>query len=69
MTITPAGDLVIVNGNDGNAVEISPSGEQLGSETVIKDGAGALIGLTFTPNANAILFANDATNALDLLSG
>jgi hypothetical protein len=67
MTFTPMDDLLIMNGNDGNAVEISPSGKQLGSETVVKDGAGDLIGLTLTPTANGILFGNDSTNALDLL--
>jgi hypothetical protein len=67
MTFTPMGDLVIMNGDDGNAVEISPSGKQLGSETVIANGAGDLIGLTLTPTANGILFGNDGTNSLDLL--
>jgi hypothetical protein len=67
MTFTPMDDLLIMNGNDGNAVEISPSGKQLGSETVIGNGAGDLIGLTLTPTANGILFGNDGTNALDLL--
>jgi hypothetical protein len=67
MTFTPMDDLLIMNGNDGNAVEISPSGKQLGSETVIGNGAGDLIGLTLTPTANGILFGNDSTNALDLL--
>jgi hypothetical protein len=67
MAFTPMDDLLIMNGNDGNAVEISPSGKQLGSETVVRDGAGDLIGLTLTPTANGILFGNDSTNALDLL--
>jgi len=67
MTFTPMDDLVIMNGNDGNAVEISPSGRQLGTLTVIRNGAGDLIGLTLTPAADGILFVNDATNALDLL--
>jgi hypothetical protein len=67
MTFTPMDDLVIMNGNDGNAVEISPSGKQLGSETVIRNGAGDLIGLALTSASNGILFGNDGTNALDLL--
>jgi len=69
LTITSAGDLIVMNGNDGNAVEIGPSGKQLGSETVIRNGAGDLIGLALAPTGSAILFGNDATNALDLFSG
>ena len=69
MTTTPTGDLLVVNGNDGNAVEISPSGKQLASHTIVPHGAGALIGLTLDPASHDILFVNDATNALDVLSG
>jgi hypothetical protein len=67
MAFTPMGDLVIMNGSDGDAVEVSRSGKQLGAETIIRNGAGDLIGLTLTPTANGILFGNDGTNALDLL--
>lgn len=68
MTLTPNSDFILVNGNDGNAVELSPSGRQLGVKTVIRGGAGDLIGLSLTCDENGILLGNDATNTLDLLS-
>lgn len=67
MALTPTGDLVIVNGNDGDAVELNAYGKQLDTKVVVRNGTGDLIGLSLTP-AGSILFGNDATNALDLLS-
>ncbi len=66
MTLAPNGDLVVVNGNNGNAVEISPKGKQLTTRTLVKNGAGDLFGLTATQKGNSILFVNDGSNALDL---
>jgi hypothetical protein len=67
MTLAPNGDLVVVNGNDGNAVEISPAGKQLFTKTLIKNGAGDLFGITTTP-AGGLLAVNDGKNALDIYS-
>jgi len=67
MTLAPNGDLIVVNGNDGNAVEVTPHGKQIAFTTRIKKGAGALFGLTPTPQGNGILFVNDGSNTLDLL--
>ena len=39
MTLAPNGDLVVVNGNNGNAIEITPAGKQLATRTLIKNGA------------------------------
>jgi hypothetical protein len=63
MTITPNGDLVVVNGNNGNAVEITPAGKQIMTRTLIKNGAGDLFGIITTQQG--LLIANDGTNALD----
>jgi len=63
MTMAPDGDLVVVNGNNGNAVEITPSGRQVATKTLIKDGAGDLFGIITTPTG--LIIANDGTNALD----
>jgi DNA-binding beta-propeller fold protein YncE len=63
MTLAPNGDLVVVNGNDGNAVEITPAGKQLATKTLIKNGAGDLFGIITTPTG--LIIANDGTNALD----
>jgi hypothetical protein len=64
MTMAPNGDLVVVNGNDGNAVEVSPAGKQVATKTLLKNGAGDLFGLTTT--SGGLLLVNDGTNALDL---
>jgi hypothetical protein len=67
MTMAPNGDLLVVNGNDGNAVEVSPAGKQVATKTLVKNGAGDLFGLTTTPGG--LLLVNDGTNALDLYHG
>ena len=48
MAIATNGDLVVVNGNDGNAVEITPAGKQVATKTLIKNGAGDLFGIITT---------------------
>jgi hypothetical protein len=66
MTIAPNGDLVVVNGNNGNAVEITPAGKQIMTRTLIKNGAGDMFGIITTQRA--LLIANDGTDALDQAS-
>jgi hypothetical protein len=66
MTIAPNGDLVVVNGNNGNAVEITPAGKQLATKTLIKNGAGDLFGIITTQTG--LIIANDGTNALDQIN-
>jgi len=66
MTLAPNGDLVVVNGNNGNAVEITPSGRQLTTRTLVKNGAGDLFGVITTPAGNGIFVVNDGTNAIDM---
>jgi hypothetical protein len=65
MTMAPNGDLVVVNGNNGNAVEITQAGKQLATRTLIKNGAGDLFGVITTSAGDGLLIANDGTNALD----
>jgi hypothetical protein len=66
MTLAPNGDLVVVNGNDGDAVEITPAGKQLATKTLVKNGAGDLFGISTTQTG--LIIANDGTNALDQIS-
>jgi hypothetical protein len=66
MTLAPNGDLVVVNGNNGNAVEITPAGQQLTTRTLVKNGAGDLFGVIATQTGNGIFVVNDGTNAIDL---
>jgi len=63
MTLAPDGDLIVVNGNDGSAVEVSPAGKQVAAKTLVHNGAGDLFGLTAVKNG--LLLVNDGTNALD----
>jgi sugar lactone lactonase YvrE len=65
MTIAPNGDLVVVNGNNGNAVEITPAGKQLATRTLIKNGAGDLFGIITMQGNDGLIVVNDGTNALD----
>ena len=65
MTMAPNGDLIVVNGNNGNAVEITRAGKQLTTKTLIKDGAGDLFGIIMAPAGDGLIIANDGTNALD----
>jgi hypothetical protein len=65
LTLAPNGDLIAVNGNDGNAIEITPAGKQLLTVTVIKNGAGDLFGVIPDPTTPGLLLVNDGTNALD----
>jgi hypothetical protein len=64
MTIAPNGDLIVVNGNNGNAVEITPAGRQLATRTLVKNGAGDLFGIITT--SGGMIAVNDGTNALEL---
>ena len=66
MTLAPNGDIIAVNGNDGNAVEVTSAGKQIATKTLAKNGAGDLFGLVVTPNGQGIEFVNDGANALDL---
>ena len=66
MTLAPNGDLIAVNGNNGNAVEITPAGRQLATKTLVKNGAGDLFGVITTQAGDGMLVVNDGTNAVDL---
>jgi hypothetical protein len=66
MAIAPNGDLIVVNGNNGNAVEITPAGKQVATRTLIKNGAGDLFGIITTQQG--LLINNDGTNALDAVN-
>jgi DNA-binding beta-propeller fold protein YncE len=69
LTRAPDGDLIAVNGNDGNAVEVTPDGRQVARVTLVPGGAGDLFGVTPAADGAGLLFVNDGTNALDFFSG
>lgn len=70
LTVAPNGDILTVNGNDGNIVETTPSGQQVAEKLIDKTagtGAGCLFGLTVFPNSKGVYFVDDCTNTLNTL--
>jgi len=66
MTQVANGDLIVVNGNNGVATEVTTSGRQRVKRALLKHGAGALFGLAPTPNGKGLYFVDDGTNSLDV---
>jgi hypothetical protein len=69
LAIAPNGDILTVNGNDGNMVETTPAGVQTAVKAVdvTGTGGGTLFGLAIRPNNKGVYFVNDGNNTLDLL--
>ena len=68
LTLAPNGDLITVNGGDGNGVELTPQGTQVATVQFDPAGAGGdLFGLTAAPNQHGVLFVDDGDNTLKLL--
>jgi hypothetical protein len=72
LTIAPNGDILSMNGGDGNIVETAPSGHPEVAKTLVANGAGDLFGLAVTPGGSGLYFVNDAgsgpaANSLQLL--
>ena len=72
MTIAPNGDILTVNGNDGNIVETTPGGTQIATKlldnTGTPPGAGCLFGLAIVPGGAGVYFVDDCTNTLNILN-
>jgi hypothetical protein len=72
LAIAPNGDILTVNGGDGNIVETTPGGTQVAVQmldnTGSPPGAGALFGLAVRTTGAAVYFVDDASNTLNLLS-
>ena len=67
MTLAPNGDIITVNGGDGNAIETSPLGQQVTTVQLDPAGAGGdLFGLTIAPDGRGVLFVDDGDNTLRL---
>jgi hypothetical protein len=71
LTVAPNGDILTVDGADGNLVETTPHGGQVAVRQLDSSGsppgAGALFGLVVTPSGRGLYFVDDATNTLQLL--
>jgi DNA-binding beta-propeller fold protein YncE len=70
LTVAPNGHILVVNGNNGFAVEIEPRGGQVARKlldnTGTPAGAGTLFGLIFDPT-RGVFFVDDGTNTLNEL--
>jgi DNA-binding beta-propeller fold protein YncE len=70
LIVVPNGHILVVNGDDGYAIEFSPRGQQVAKKlldnTGSPAGAGALFGLVFDAQ-RGLLFVDDASNTLDEL--
>jgi len=68
MALAPNGDVITVNGGDGNAVETTPSGQQVDTVQIDPAGAGGdLFGLAIAPSRTGVVFVDDGDNTLKLL--
>jgi sugar lactone lactonase YvrE len=72
LTVAPGGDVVTVNGGDGNIVELTPRGRQVATITLVPSGAGDLFGLALAPRERGVYFVDDAgsgpgANSLQIL--
>jgi hypothetical protein len=67
MALAPNGDILTVNGGNGNAVETNPKGKQVDTVQIdpLKSG-GDLFGLIVAPNNDGVLFVDDGDNTLKL---
>jgi hypothetical protein len=70
LIVTGSGEILTVNGDDGNIIEITPAGTQVAKFLIDSSGSppgsGALFGLVFDP-AHGVYYVDDATNTLNLL--
>jgi hypothetical protein len=74
LAIAPGGNILTVNGLDGNLVETTPAGQQV--ELKMLDttplppglpGNGTLFGLAVAPGGTGVYFVDDGSNTLNLL--
>jgi hypothetical protein len=72
MTLAPNGNLLVVNGRDGNVVEIDPvARKQLGVKLIDGDeaqtppGSGDLFGIAINPDNKGFYYVEDDQNTLD----
>jgi hypothetical protein len=71
LALAPNGDLLTVNGGNGNILQISPQGQLIDKRTLNSSGtppgSGALFGLAIAPHGRGIYYVDDVTNRLRLL--
>jgi DNA-binding beta-propeller fold protein YncE len=72
LAIAPNGDILTVNGGNGNIVEVTPQGRQVVNEEIDLStpggNGGDLFGLAVSLNGRAVYYVNDGNNMLYKLS-
>ena len=74
LTIAPNGDILSVNGGDGNIVETTPDGHQVAIRLLDKTapvptgGAGTLFGVAVVPGDVGVYYVDDGDNTLRILN-
>ena len=73
LAIAPNGDILTVNGGDGNIVETTPAGVEVANRLLDNTpppplGAGALFGLAVGPHGKSLYFVDDVANSLNELT-
>jgi hypothetical protein len=75
LAIAPGGDILTVNGGNGNLVEVTPAGQQVAVATLDntptppgQPGNGALFGLAVAPGGAGVYFVDDDTNTLNIVN-
>jgi len=70
LALAPNGDILTVNGNDGEITETTPQGQQVNwiflDSAGSPPGAGTLFGLAVQPGNKGIYFVDDGENQLNL---
>lgn len=72
LTVAPNGHILVVNGDDGFIIEITPRGKQVASVLLDNTGGpppgnGTLFGLIFDPE-RGVLFVDDGSNTLNSIN-
>ena len=62
LAIVPGGDVLTVNGANGNIVETSPRGHHASVKTLVPNGAGDLFGIAIAPGGHGVDFVDDAAS-------
>jgi hypothetical protein len=78
LAVAPGGDILTVNGGDGQIVETTPNGMQVAHRfldntppsppTTTQVGQGALFGLAIAPHDQGVYFVDDNANTLNQLT-
>lgn len=74
LAVAPNGDILTVNGGDGNLVETTPAGDQVAvkmlDDTAVPpglNGNGTVFGLAVVPGGSGVYFVDDGSNTLNVL--